>query len=272
MGGAVIVEFIGAPGAGKTVLMPVVGAHFDRLGFQALSVLEAARPFAARTRIGKAVQSLAPGRPRRFLLWQVFYLFSFLHRQNFRRRNPALIGGTLAFQRQRPITAADRHHVLRWFIHLTGTYEFLSAYSRQDEVLVFDEGFVHRVVQLFASENEQPDPARVAAYLDLIPQPDLVIFPSASSATCERRVFERGVWERFRVKERDATSRFIANAHRVVTFAVGYIRSKGWTVIEVDNDNREISASLAALQENLEALETDFGSLSEDIPIVTPPK
>ncbi len=255
MGGAVIVEFIGTPGAGKTALMPVVGAHFNRLGFQALPVLEAARPFASRTPAGKFVRVSTSGRLRRSLLWQLFYLSSFAGRQRFRRQHRTLIRSVLAFQQQRPITQADRRHVLRWFIHLTGTYEFLKAYSRPREVLVFDEGFVHRVVQLFASESEDPDPARVAAYLDLVPQPDLVVFPRAASATCERRVFERGLWDRFRVKEREAASRFIANAHRVVTFAVGHIRSKGWTVVEVDNDDREISASMAALQNSLAALD-----------------
>jgi hypothetical protein len=160
----------------------------------------------------------------------------------------------LDFQKQRPISATDRKHVLRWFIHLTGTYEFLRVREQAGDLLIFDEGFVHRVVQLFASENEIPDVARVAAYLDLIPEPDLIIFPKASSDVCENRVFTRGVWERFRAKEREETSQFIRNAHLVVNFAVGHVKEKGWTIIEVDNDRDSLSVSTSALKRSLSGL------------------
>jgi hypothetical protein len=137
-----------------------------------------------------------------------------------------------------------------------GYYEFLKAHARPTDVLIFDEGFVHRVVQLFASETEEPDPNRITAYLDLLPRPDAVIFPYASWKTCEKRVYDRGIWERFRPKRPAEVSRFIANSHAIVNLAVAHLETTGWTVIAVDNEGDDPVVSKTALQRELSSLFT----------------
>lgn len=254
MGSTMIVEFIGTPGAGKTTFMPVVSEHFKKQNFQPFTVLEAARPFASRTSPGRMVQMLPFGRLRRFLLWQIFYRFSYTHRRKFAEQNQTLMQTVMNYQHQRPISESDKEHVLRWFLHLTGSYQFLKSRAQPGEMLLFDEGFVHRVVQLFASEMEQPDLDSVAHYLDLIPKPDLIIFPSASRELCEKRVFERGVWERFRAKGHQETSRFIMNAYKIVKYAVKRLRIKGWTVIEVDNNRDNLAEAKTMLEHTLSDL------------------
>lgn len=249
-----IVEFIGTPGAGKTTFMPVVSEHFKDQHFQPYSVVEAARPFATRTFPGKMVQLLPFGKLKRYLLWQVFYAYSNAYRSKFADQNRALMSTVLDYQHQRQITQPDKDHVLHWFLHLTGSYEFLKTRAQAGEMLLFDEGFVHRVVQLFASEIETPDLDSVATYLDLIPKPDLVVFPRASREVCEKRVFERGVWKRFQDKGLEKTSSFIKNAYKIVNYAVKYIKKKGWSVIEVDNNGEDLAESKSALKHALSGL------------------
>lgn len=246
-----IVEFIGTPGAGKTTFMPVVSEHFKNQHFQPYTVVEAARPFAARTVPGKLVGMLPFGKLQRFLLWQIFYALSYSYRSKFAKQNQTLMQTVLDFQHQRPINKTDKDHVLRWFLHQTGSYEFLKSYAQAGEMLLFDEGFVHRVVQLFASENESPDLDRVANYLDLIPKPDLIIFPNASSEVCEKRVIKRGLWKRFQAKGREETSKYIKNAYKIVKYAVKYIKLQGWTVIEVDNNRENLAVSKIMLKRAL---------------------
>ncbi len=249
-----IVEFIGTPGAGKTTFMPFAQDHFRDQYFCPYSVVEAARPFAARTSIGKKMQYVSPVRMQRFLLWQIFYAYSYVYRSRFSAYNKKLMKTVLNYQSLRPISTADKRHVLRWYLHLTGSYEFLRTYAQAGEMLLFDEGFVHRVVQLFASENESPNFEEVKNYLDLIPKPDLVIYPKTSASVCEERVFERGVWKRFQKKGRNETGKFIRNAHKIVNYAVQYIRTKGWVVIEVDNNHVNLATSSFMLKSALEDL------------------
>jgi thymidylate kinase len=246
-----IVEFIGAPGAGKTTLVPTLIDHLAERGIRARSVVEAARPYAERTLLGKAVGRLSPPRFRHPLMWQVFYHLSVLYRLRFFVQHPRLVWQVSTSQRRRPIPADARRHVTYWFFHLVGYYEFLAAHSRSDEALVFDEGFVHRVVQMNASDVEEPDPAQIRDYVNLLPRPDLVVFVEAPWEVCEQRIYRRGLWKRFHDKSPAEVSRYVANSHRIVNMTVDYIQSKGWTVIEVDNRGDEVEVSESELRGKL---------------------
>jgi len=247
-----IIEFIGPPGAGKTTLLPTVIEFFQAQGVAAFSVVDAARLYARRTFLGKFVYRMAPRSLVRPLLWRVFYLLSFIYRVMFLARNPRLLSQVLSHQWRRPKEAeARRRKVLHWFIRFAGYYEFLAAHARPDEVLVFDEGFVHRVVQLFASGVEKPDKNKILAYVDLLPLPDIVIYAQASPEICNQRIFTRGLWERFRNKSEAEISQFVFNAYLVVDLTVDYIKSKGWTVIEVDNGTGGLPAAKAELRRDI---------------------
>ena len=243
-----IVEFIGTPGAGKTTLVPVVSAYLNERGYQADAVLDAARPFAGRTFPGKVAKTILPRKLRNPVLWQIFYYSSYFRRKKFLRLHPTLMQTVRHHQAERPITQSDFDHVMKWFVHLTGYYQFFSDLMQVDDAVVYDEGFVHRVVQLFASENEEPDFTLVANYLDLIPKPDLVVFTNTPVEICEERVIQRGVWERFQKKGPEATSTFISHASEVVNFSAGYLRDRQWNLVEVQNGEGGISAAEESLK------------------------
>ncbi len=234
-----IVECIGTPGAGKTTLLPVLADFFQAQGLQAYTVVEAARPFAARTIWGKLICKLIPARWQQPLLWQLYYHLSKLYQVWFFMQHPRLIWMVFRFQRRRPIDRTDRQHVLFWFFRQTGSYAFLKAHARPNEVLLFDEGFIHRVVQNYASEGEEPNLFHMLDYIDLLPQPDLVVHPVADRFICEERVYARGLWQRFQHKSRAEISRYIMHADMVVQEAVEHIKRRGWTIVEVNNDNVE---------------------------------
>ena len=235
-----IIEFIGVPGSGKTTLMPVLKDFLNENGYRAYPVLEAARPFAQKTIPGKVAGALFPGRLRRAALWQIFYLNSFSQRRVFAKNNRDLMEVVLPYQSNRPLSERDRDHVLRWFIHLTGYYQFFINNLDEGEALIFDEGFVHRVVQLFASEHESPNFDAVAEYLSLIPQPELVVYVSAPREVCEQRVYSRGLWDRFREKDPLDTKKYLSNSWAIVDFSVDCLRQKKWNLIEVQNDTQDI--------------------------------
>jgi hypothetical protein len=247
-----IVEFIGTPGAGKSTLLPAVIASFRERGVQACTVVEAARPYARRTLIGGAVARLSPAHLQQPLLWQVFYSLSFIYRLKFMIRHPRLVGRVWASQVRRPESAGARERrVLYWFFHQAGIYEFLTARADAGEALVFDEGFIHRVVQLYASAVETPDPARIASYIDLLPVPNLVVVPRAPIEVCERRVYSRGVWHHFRHRSAGELSQYLANAALVVNLTVDYIKRKGWQVIEIDNGQDDPAPAIAEVRSRL---------------------
>ena len=235
-----IVEFIGAPGSGKTTFMPYFKDYFIEKGYSANAFLDAARPFATRTGLGRIAAAVLPAKLQRFILWQIFYALSIIHRNEFTQHNQLLMDTVIPYQSNRPISEADKRHVLRWFIHLTGCYQFFCKRIEEREIVLFDEGFVHRVVQLFASETEEINYQAINEYLNLIPKPDLVIFVNASVNVCKERVFSRGVWDRFREKDPNETVLFLERAWKIVNYSVEKLREKNWDVVEIQNDNQAI--------------------------------
>ena len=247
-----VVEFFGTPGAGKTTLLKAARTNFQERGLQAYSVVEAARPFVQRTFLGHVVHRLSPAQYRKPLLWQVFYYTSLVYRLRFMRRQKQLVRYVSDSQKRRPVEAAIRERrVLFWFHHLMGYYEFLTAHGRPGEVLIWDDGFVHRAVHLHASTVETPDMADIRTYVDLIPKPDLVIVPCTPLEVCEERIRQRGVWEHFQNKGQAELKRYLTSASQVVNGTVDYIKAKGWNVIEVDNSSNHLTITHEELQKKL---------------------
>lgn len=247
-----IVELIGAPGSGKTALLPTVTAVLKEHGFQPYSVVEASRPFVRRVFAGQLAYRLTPVAVRRQITWQLFYHLSSLYRIKFYAKHPQLVWVVFSSQMGRPAAAEiRRRRVLYWFWRLVGYYEFLCGRLRTGETLVLDEGFVHRVVQLNASEVEIPHRERISTYLKLIPQPDLVIFVDAPTEVCQRRVFDRGVWQNFSHKTSEEVARFVDHAHQAVTIALAELRLLGWPVVVVDNGSHDITIAQKELRDKL---------------------
>ena len=248
-----IVELVGTPGAGKTTLSDELVALLREQGIEAATVLDAARKHAGRTLLGRVAERIAPYSLRRQLLWQVFYLLSTIHAFGFSRDHPSLARQVLRDQMRRPIPFSARHHILFWFFQLAGRHRFLVATSKEGEVLVVDDGFLHRAVHLNASHVHEPDPERVAAYVDLLPEADLAVFTLADREVCERRVRERGVWPHSRHLSAAELSQYLRNAEAVAGLAVRRARERGWRVVEIDNNDRSPDQIRGELKRALEA-------------------
>jgi thymidylate kinase len=247
-----VIEFIGTPGSGKTTLVPTVIAWLGAEGIQAFTIADAARTFASRTRLGKLLQWMLPKRLHRPALWQLFYWLSVVYRIRFLAMHLRLIWQVVSSQRQRPESAdIQQRQVLHWFFRMVGYTEFLSAQARPDEAIIVDEGFIHRVVQLFTSDAEMPDPATISRYVNLIPQPELVIAVQAPWEICEQRIYQRGLWDRSLHKEPAQVSQFVAHAHRAVNLTIACIKRQGWPLIEIDNGGDAPSAAQEQLRSKL---------------------
>jgi hypothetical protein len=158
----------------------------------------------------------------------------------FAVERPALTRHVISGQRARPISAAMKRHTLYWWAQLAGRYRFLTRGPRACDVLVLDDGFLHRSVALHASHLDEPDPSAVRSYVDAIPAPDLVIRPVADRAVCERRVRARGIWRHSRSLSDEEVSRALRSAERAVELAVQRARARGCTVVEIDNGDRAL--------------------------------
>jgi thymidylate kinase len=115
------------------------------------------------------------------------------------------------------------------------------------DALIFDEGFVHRATHMFASESEWPNLDQVVAYLERIPQLDLVIWVQAPLDTCLARIYTRGLQTRLRELETPEVTQFLANTEQVVNIAAQHLNNVGCKVIPVENKS-DLATSTSELR------------------------
>jgi thymidylate kinase len=249
-----LIELAGAPGAGKTTLLPAMMDSCRALGLRPYTMVDAARAFTARTVLGKVAVRLLPSSLERAAIWGTFRGLRIVYATFFAFKNPRLAWYVATSQRGRPAEAdARQRRVLHWYIRFMGSYEFFSSRSRDDEVIILDEGFVHRAVQLHASSVEVPDPTQIDSYVGLIPRPDLVIHLHTSIEVCEQRVRARGAWKRFDRKHPEDLHRFIANAHRASELVVASAKRSGWPIVQVQNSASSLTETRAELMRGVAA-------------------
>jgi thymidylate kinase len=241
-GSQLVVELVGTPGAGKTTAAEELRARCREAGLTAHSIVEAARPHAARTPVGRVVSPLVPQRLRGPLLWQVFYAAGLLSGARLALGRSPLVRDVVRAERARPLPAASKRHTLFWFLQLAGRRRFLARRPSPGEVLVIDDGFLHRAVALHASVDETPDPEAVTRYVTSVPVPDLVVVVHAPPEVCVRRIRARGIWRHRRGMSDDDLTRYVVNADAAVEAAVGEARRLGWRVIDVDNTGDDLDA------------------------------
>jgi hypothetical protein len=235
-----IVEFIGTPGSGKTRLSVELVGLLHQHGIPATTVVGAAREHTRRTRVGAQISRIDRERLRGVLLWQLFYALGTVNALAFARERWALTRLAVRTQMRPRLQVASRRHVLWWFFQMAGRYRFMLSTARPCDALVFDDGFLHRSVHLYASDRADPNAEEIASYVDLLPAPDVVVFTVAGRDVCERRVRGRGVWRHSRRTHTVELSRYLANAECVADLAVRRARERGWTVVAVNNGGRPI--------------------------------
>jgi thymidylate kinase len=235
-----VVEFIGIPGSGKTTLALELAGLLRARSVPASTVVDAAREHARGTPLGRRIGNLDSPRLQRALLWQLFYGYGLGHATRFVRERPMLTRHVVRSQLRRRLPVAGRLHVLWWYFQLAGRYRFLTTTARAREVFVLDDGFLHRSIHLYATAIGEPDSRAVAAYVDLLPVPDVVVFTVADRETCEERVRRRGLWQHSKRLRHNTLSAYLANAECVADLAVRRARQRGWHVVAVNNADRAL--------------------------------
>jgi hypothetical protein len=169
----------------------------------------------------------------------------------FSLNNVCLVKYVLIFQMNRHMSLVHLGMVVRNFLLTAGYYQFFRDHLQSNEVVVLDEGFVHRVVSLYVSASENADPEVVENYLKLLPQVDIVIFVKAPLDICLERIVRRRLPWRLQGLAAAAIARALANMAGAIEIVASHLSRQGCvTMIEADNA-RNLKACVAGLNDRV---------------------
>lgn len=140
-----------------------------------------------------------------------------------------------------PLPLGHRRAIAALVIKLAALDQQLQGRHGVD-VVVIDEGWVHRAINIFAWTATVSD-ARLEAYLRSIPLPDVVVVVDAPTDQRERRLRERGLPKRLRGKPPEVIDRFLVRSSLLVDLAADWLKANRVVVIRVANDGRLTEAS-----------------------------
>jgi O-antigen/teichoic acid export membrane protein/thymidylate kinase len=236
--GPLLVEFIGATGAGKSTL---VAALLEALEGQGLRVCEAHEAILAR--YGLAFVS-HPG--ARSALVSVLSLFSF-------GRSVCTREGFQLWRLAVRAIARDAGGLgigaglLRNVVKRIGVDRSLRQFRpglRDYDVIVCDEGLVHAAHNLFVHAGPPPRGEEIALFGALVPRPDLLVWVTASPAQSAAVIRQRGHTRVTGTAE--AAPRFARHSHETFE-ALAAVPRLGERISRIDNSARGGASAVAAL-------------------------
>lgn len=111
--------------------------------------------------------------------------------------------------------------------------------KKKEEIILFDEGFCHRVISLFFSyEKRGIDREGISLYVDHIPLPDLVFFVKTDKEKSYQRMLKRkkGFPKRLKNLKDSERKDVLKNSETVISFTIHRLKEKSLPITTINNN------------------------------------
>lgn len=234
--GEMFVECTGLVGSGKSTLCSRVVHCLKSADVQALSFDDAITVCLKRWLPTRLASRVLPGTVAEHLVRVAYFrVLDHAYALYFSCQNPRLAWHALKSQWGQPVSLSERLIALARFFRVAGRYRFLRSRLRADELVMVDEGLVHRAVTLYAGSSKGIDRRAVLSYLRRLPAGiSLVVVHVPRDLSLERAI-KRGLPSRLQNRDRQGVAQFMDNSQQIVAIASAFWAEAGRLVIEVDN-------------------------------------
>ncbi len=127
---------------------------------------------------------------------------------------PLIFGIKSVFSLKGQVGVFNRINLLRNVVKKFGVYHLIGSASRDDLVIVVDEGTLHAAHNLFVHVDAPPDIAELDRFAELVPLPNLAVRVMQEKETLVERTLARG-HSRVRDPSSATVGRFITHAEQV---------------------------------------------------------
>jgi Ser/Thr protein kinase RdoA (MazF antagonist)/ribose 1,5-bisphosphokinase PhnN len=267
-GGLRVIELVGPVGAGKSTLRAHLAAALAGRGVEVLEPAAAVDRVLRRSALGPIAGPLLGSRIGPLVRTVVVDLPFGVGRLVRHPRLGRSVVGALAAS---PIPGWHRRIIFRRWIEVAGRDALVRPRLAPGEVVVFDEGLIHRAVNLFAWRPDATADS-VKGYLALVPPPDAVVVVQAGSGVAAERLAERGLPKRLEGREPGHVAAFLERTRRVLRITDGWLATAGLPVVRVDNEGPEeaIDTQLEAQLTRLAGVLRGAGSIAPVGPAFRP--
>lgn len=232
------VEFLGMPGAGKSEIYKKIESKqiftvAKKLDSLALNVdkTKLSLKGTIKNTILRALNHRYYKNQRSLFTNRVNYLTSFF------ATHTELTNFILNQLITRKIPSEHKEKVMKNMFRLFYTYEIFAKNSSSGDILVFDEGFLQKVITLFAYGEGDVSNNIIEKYLSLIPLPDMVVIVKADFETCCERIKYRdsGPPKRLLDLRDEEIKSFFKKCNKYIEYLSETLSEKKIRIVSIDN-------------------------------------
>ena len=233
-----LIEMVGVSGSGKTTLMPLVKNKLSKYiiiyDINDLMI----QFFVSKSKINQWLMLVLPNKFKKKVARKYYTLFNFKYffQTEFIKNNSKLIKKFIQINYARKIPIAEKKMIMGWFLTTCGIYSLAETILDKESYLIIDEGFVHKVTNLFVSFGENSfNQKKLIEYLELIPKIEYLFYiqRDLSKFIGARDKYRT---ERLKNKTKDEVCFFIKKNQNVIIATLDIIKRRN-IIIEIDNNN-----------------------------------
>ncbi|MHA1231706.1 MAG: hypothetical protein ACTSPQ_13750 [Candidatus Helarchaeota archaeon] len=238
------IELTGIPGSGKSTILRLIEKYFRKKGYKVYNkdnIIQCSDAYLFKNRYFKNLFSLLPNKFKDPILIKLIDHTFIRHKYElkFLLNNIQIFDYIINLNNNRPISENHINLVIKWFISTAGRYEIWKVNNNNNNsILVLDEGFVHKIVSLFVSiEEETINFQEIEKYLNMIPKIDLLIKIEANEHLCMNRIITRKLPVRLEGKSENEIIEFLSRAKIAIDYGTNFLVKNGIKLITLNNSN-----------------------------------
>jgi thymidylate kinase len=229
------IECFGPVGAGKSTVAKAIDKILLDMGYEVIDLKTAINRGLDRSLLGRLARSIA-GPTRRRLL-KAFYSYGLYPAYGLRLAitNPALVAAAIQAQLGNGLPWWHKRIIWRLFFNLVIGWAFLNQRLDEGEIVLLEEGPIHRAVNLFAWQMDGLRLDLITQYLEHLPDLGPAVLVDSPLDRCRQRSITRGLPIRLRDKDEVTVTQFFENTANIIALAANYVAGSGRRFFVVDN-------------------------------------
>lgn len=128
---------------------------------------------------------------------------------------------------------------LLWWMNLVSIYQFSLMHLKQDEIILLEEGFFHKLITYFIpTNNKNSAEIKIRNYINLIPEINCLIHINSNPNVCIRRLKKRNLPRKLRSKSPSEVLGYLVSADKVIRTGLTNLEANGFSqIVNIDNEH-----------------------------------
>ncbi|MCZ6594991.1 MAG: hypothetical protein O6943_08760 [Bacteroidetes bacterium] len=241
-----LIELTGLPGSGKSKILPIVRKYFSNRGLEVYDkhlLVLSCKEFPLNKIFITTFINFFPGTFRDKILALFYRLLD--NKQtyiaHYLLENWKFSETILNNISESPFPSYQKNWLVLWWFNIISLYQMGLESLQKDAIILFDEGFYHKVINFFVHLKTDLEYAKIECYVKGIPNVDILIHVETSLDKCLERLKSRKLPRVIRGSRTPEVRSYLEKSREAIQYSQKIICTKGTKIVKIENSSSPFS-------------------------------